>query len=244
MKNVFTLALLSFAMIGCTHSVLLPGSFRQNPSVGGKLWAGHVNAGFQSTVELEVFDNIKTNPPIRSAPGDSGFIQALIPVIPFIDVNLGVLEKVDIYYTSAVGVRWMFYGEPKKQDWKATLFAGSIINNASSKHDDGASEAETKIDGVEYGFSVGKQVSEKALLYFTYGNQLGDADTKVTQTTRIFKYEDKFQHSIFTLGLRVGEEFFFNGEVSQSQTHWKTTDVGSDRDTSTTYLASIGYIWN
>ena len=90
-------------------------------------------------------------------------------VIPFVDINLGVLEKVDIYYTSAFGARWMFYGEPKEQDWKATVFAGSIVNNASSKRDNGASEAETKIDGIEYGFSVGKQVSEKALLYFTYG---------------------------------------------------------------------------
>ncbi len=243
MKNILIITFLSICLISCSHSVILPGSFRQSPIVGGKLWSGHINTGFQSTVELQIFDDIKTNPPLRSSPADSGFIEALVPILPFLDVNLGILSAVDIYYTSALGARWMFYGEPTAEAWKATVFAGSIINNSKTKEDDGTSEAETKIGGIEYGFSVGRQVSQKTLIYFTFGNQVADAKTTVKQPTQTFKYDDKFEHTILTLGLHVGETFFFNGEVSHSQTLWKTDDVGNDKSTSTTYLASLGYMW-
>lgn len=199
----------------------------------------------ESTLAIDVFDDITTNPPDRDTTTTESLISAALLFIPDFDVSVGIFSNIDLYYTGAIGARWMYWGQPDKDGWKSTLFAG-VINrtNSSEKHTAaGRFDADTKSSGMEYGVSVGYAFSKSNLLYFTVGQQNGDAKTDITQPSQTFKYSDKFEHLIASLGWSVGETWYFNSELGTTQTKWKFDEGGSDTLSDVAWSFGVGYRW-
>jgi hypothetical protein len=233
---------LSLFFLGCSHSVILPGSFQQRPEVGGRLLGGSASLGLQRTNEIEIFDDITTNPPTRFTTNGVGLVEVFLPIIPSSSLNLGLTSFMDLYYTSAVGARFQVLGLSGQPGWKSTIFAGGLVNSGSDTTN-GTTTANTKITGTEYGFSIGYGFSKSDLIYITAGMQDGDAKTEIIQTAQTFNYDDNFEHSILTLGATLGENFFINTEISVTKTKWETLANGSETTDKTGGLVSLGFRW-
>lgn len=236
---------LSLQFIACSHMVFLPGSFQQQPVVAGRLGGGEVKLAAESTLAIDIFDDITSNPPDRDAETNESLISAALLLIPAMDVSVGLFPYIDVYYTGAAGVRWMFWGQPDKDGWRSTVFTGVVGRTDSSSKDTAAGhfEADTDSTGMEYGFSVGYAFNRGNLLYLTVGRQDGKAKTDITQPTQTFAYSDKFEHSIATLGWSVGETWYFNSEMGTTHTKWKFDEGGSDTFEDVAWSFGVGYRW-
>ena len=104
--------------------------------------------------------------------------------------------------------------------------------------------AKTKLDGLEYGFSVGRHFGDSNLIYFTLGKTTGNSKTTITQPTNVYKYSDDFEHTIASLGANVGQKWYFWAEISATETKWKTKDAGSNTQTNSSYLLGLGFRFN
>lgn len=244
MKYFLGSILACLAVAGCSHSVVLPGSLQQWPEVAGRLGGGDFNLGLEQTIEFEIFIDITTNPPVRSTANGVGLFEAVMPVLPSGSFSLGILSNVDFYATGAYGARWMFWGTPREDGWRSTVFVGAISGSESSSSLSGGTiTAETKLDGTEYGFSVGKLISKKFLVYGTLGQQKGQGKTTIVQPTQTFKYNDDYEHSLLTMGTTIGEKAYFLVEVSAFETKWKPATGLSMKDSGTSYLFGGGFKW-
>jgi hypothetical protein len=238
----FFLCALTTLFLGCSHSVILPGSFQQRPEVGGRFLGGSSTLGIQRTIEVEIFDDITANPPTRFTTNGIGLVEVILPAIPSTSLNLGLTSFMDVYYTNALGARFQILGMPDQPGWKSTIFAGGLVNSGSETTN-GSVIANTKISGTEYGLSFGYAFSKSDMVYITAGMQDGDAKTEIVQTTQTFNYDDTFEHSILTLGASTGENFFINTEISVTKTKWKTKTEGSETTDKTGGLVSLGFRW-
>ncbi len=237
------LALLSLVFLSaCSHSVILPGSFQQRPEVAGRSLGGSASIALQKTVAVEIFSDISSNPPTRDDGIDLELIEVVMPALPALDLNFGVLEKLDLYFSSGAGLRWMWMGEPKSEGWKSTIFGG-VVSPSETESTSGTAGAETKIQGVEYGLSVGKALNKSALVYLTVGKQSCDAKTTINQTGQIFRYADKFEHQMYTFGLSYGELAYVMLEASLVETKWKTEEAGTDTESNNSWLLGLGLRW-
>lgn len=240
-KSLLVLAALSLA--ACSHSVYLPGSHRQRPDVAGKGGGVELGFGVQQLVSVEVFDDITTNPPTRTDGMGVELVELVFPVLPFFDINIGAMEKLDFYYTSGLGLRYLWLGEPGKEGWKSTVWGGAHYSGNEKSYDEGTSTATTEVDGMEYGLSFGKDFGQHRLLYVTVGRTAGKAKTKIVQTANTFNYSDDFEHTIATLGASLGQQWYFWAEMSATQTKWMTDDAGSNTQDNTSFLIGTGYRW-
>lgn len=232
----------SLILAACSHNVIMPGSLRQKPEVAGRWGGGEVAYGVHRNVEVEVFNDITANPPTRTDGSTLSFIQLVFPVLPYFDVGLGLFERLDVYYNSGLGLRYMWLGDSKSEGWKSTVFGG-VISGGSSTENEGATKAETILSGMEYGFSVGQNFGKSNLVYITLGQQKGDGKSTITQTAQTFKYSDDFEHTLLSLGATTGEQWYFWAEISGTETKWKTSDAGTNTETNTGYMLGGGYRW-
>lgn len=228
----------------CNHTVILPGSMQQRPIVGGKWLGGDINVSLERTVEVEIFDDITTNPPQRNTGASLSIVEWALPVLPSLGANLGLTETVDVYATGSYGFKWMFWGDPKANGWKATTFLGLVNSKQETvENSTGPTDASTDMEGYEFGFSVGHAFSNANLLYVTIGQQRADAETTIRQTAQQFEYDDKFEHTIATLGWVLGEKLYFNVEVSSVQTKWMFDEGGSNTTNNGSFLIGAGGKW-
>lgn len=244
--KLFLFIIIAMSLIGCSHSVLLPGSYRQKPKTAEKQWGGEVNFGFQQTVEVEVFDDYKADPPVRTDGSAISILDVVMPVLPFFDVNLGILKDLDVYYTSGLGLRYQWLGDAKSTGWNSTVFVGGAgfgTGSNSKTEDDAGYSAETKTAGLEYGISAGYYWTGTNGLYLTYGMTDGKSKTDITHPTKTFEYNDKFEHSMVSLGGTYGETWYFWLEVSSITTKWKFDEGGSNTQENSGFLIGTGYRW-
>jgi len=243
MKPFLFLILMSF-LIGCSHSVILPGSYRQKPKSAEKQWGGEVGLGIQEMVSVEVFNDITTDPPQRTDGVDLDLLEIAIPILPFIDLSLGVFNNLDVYYTSGLGLRYQWLGDSKSTGWNAAVFAGAAGYGAQSDSENsGTTSADTEISGVEYGLSFGHYWTANNGLYLSVGTTDGKAKTKITQPTKIFKYDDQFDHTIISLGGTYGEKWYLWLEMSSISTKWKFDEGGSNTQDNSSFLVGTGVHW-
>lgn len=241
MKHLFVL--LAFFTFGCSHSVYLPGSHRQKPEVSGLTGSGNIAFGVQQLVSVEVFNDITTDPPSRTDGISSDLVEVILPVFPFVDLNVGIFQRLEFYYSTGLGLRYLWLGEPGKEGWKSTLYGGLHSTGQSRSYEEGASSASTKLDAKEYGISIGRNFGGHRLLYVSLGKTDGNAKTKIQQPTKAFNYKDDFEHSIASLGTSLGERWFFWAEISATQTKWITDDSGSNTQDNSSFLIGTGYRW-
>ncbi|MFN9067547.1 MAG: hypothetical protein ACK5V3_09980, partial [Bdellovibrionales bacterium] len=201
---------------------------------------GDVAVGLNPYVSVEVFDNITTNPPTRTDGINSDLAQVALAILPFVDVNLGLMERLDLYYTTGLGLRYQWLGEIGKEGWKSTLWGGLNALNINADDTEGTTTAKSKVDGFEYGLSFGRDFGNHSLIYVTVGKTTGGAKTTITQPANVFKYSDDFEHTILSLGANVGHKWYFWAEASATETRWKTKDAGSSTQTNSSYLIGIG----
>lgn len=237
------LLLLLLGLTACNHTVKLPGSFQQRPEVGGRLGGGDFNLSLERMTAVEIFDDITSNPPVRAQGTNDSLSDIIFPVLPSLNLNIGLLSYLDVYYNGNVGLKYMFLGQPNKEGWKSTLFAGVMNQEDSTEYGSGANKAVTKSTGFEYGISVGKSIGKSSLAYLTLGQIQADAKTDITQPSLQFKYNDKFEHRIATLGITAGEKFYFNAEISHSNTVWHFDEGGEDEVNATSWLLGGGFRW-
>lgn len=240
----FLFILLASLLVGCSHSVILPGSYRQKPKASEKLWSGEFSFGVQQTVEIEVFNDYTVNPPTRTDGVNDGLAETLFPVLPFVDLSLGILKDLDIYYTSGLGLRYQWLGDAKSTGWNGTVFAGaSSAGNGSETQNSGGASAKTDLSGVEYGISVGHYWTANNGLYLSVGTTDGKAKTKITQPANTFEYDDKYDHTIVSLGGTYGDKWYLWLEMSSVTTKWKFDEGGSSDQSNSSWLAGAGVRW-
>lgn len=237
----FLFIIFASLLVGCSHSVILPGSYRQRPKTIEKQWGGEVSFGAQQTVEVEIFDDITTDPPSRTDGTELGFSKFIFPVLPFVDLNFGILKKLDVYYASGLGIRYQWLGDEKSIGWNATVFAGAAgVSSSTSSQDSSGASAKTKLSGVEYGISFGHYWTSLNGLYVSYGTTDGKSNTKITQTTKSFEYDDKYEHTILSLGGTYGNPWYLWLEMSKVKTKWKFDEGGSDTQDNNSFILGTG----
>lgn len=235
----------TLAVSACSHSVILPGSLNQTPAVAGRLGKGQINIALEKTVEVEVFSDYTSNPPIRTDAANPTLFEALLPVLPTLNGSLGLLENIDLYYTGSTGLRWMFWKQDGSDFWRATLFAGVVGQGNTSSSQTSSSctpecRAVTRFDGAEFGFSIGRNLEDNRLLYLTYGQQRMGGETKITQPGRTFNYDDRFEHQILSVGISYGDKVFFTVELGLTSTTIRFDEGGSESHSSGTGLLALG----
>lgn len=233
---------------GCALTVLFPGSLNQRPDVSGKLLGGDVSVGLENFVEVTVFDDITTTPPSRIPAGggaSSPTLKTVFPYLPVVNYNLGLFSMLDIYHTGHYGAKFQFLGQKNKEGWKASIFTGYGTNSSSISKvscTGGNCSGEVKLNGFEYGLSIGHGFNSSSLVYLTAGQQKGDAKSKITQPTMVYEYDEKYEHTIVSLGLEFGEQFYFNPEISTTTNSWIMATTTSKK-TATTGVVAVGYKW-
>ncbi len=228
-------------LVGCSHVVRFPGSMNQRPQIAGRTLGGNIEFALNGATEVVVFSDYTANPPVRKG---SGSIEPHLGVGGGIFAGLGLVESLDVYYTNALGLRWLFYGDPNGKEWRATVFGGSVGRTEESSTNSGSNtyKARTVLNGWEYGVSVGRYVEEQLLLYFTVGTQTGSGKTTVSQPSQSFDYDDRFDHLVGTMGLQVesiNKSFYFLAEVSTTKTTW----AGTDGNAAGSGLLGLGFKW-
>lgn len=232
----------------CALTVLFPGSLNQRPDVSGKTLGGDVSLGLENFVEVTVFEDITSNPPLRvpaSGGGSSPTLKTVLPYLPVVNYNLGILSMMDIYYTGHYGVKAQFLGHRNKEGWKASVFGGYGTNSSSISKvtcTGGDCSGDVKLNGFEYGLSIGHGFNSSSVAYLTAGQQKGDAQSKITQPNQIFEYNDKYDHSVISLGFEFGENLYFNPEICYTTNSW-VTDTTTFKKTATTGIVALGYKW-
>lgn len=231
MKFLNIIVLLFLLNLGCASVVRLPSSTGQTPMVGGRLWGGRAGLDLSSSVPVTIINDMTANPPVRNSIdiGSDPNLIADIFGINFIagtglDLTLGIYETVDIYFTRNVGLRWMWMGDPKGLGWRSTFFAGPTYwseSNSISSSTSPESKSETKVNGIEFGLSVGNQIDEKTLIYLTLASRGGKASTTVTNSSGAFSFDDSYLHYISSLGFVIGNEGFLKFELSGDYIEWK-----------------------
>lgn len=233
---------------GCALTVLFPGSFNQRPDVTGKTLGGDINVGLENFMEITVFEDITSAPPARTPAAGLGAtptLKTVLPYLPVVNYNLGIIPQIDIYHTGHYGIKAQFLGQRNKEGWKGSVFAGYGTQNSSISQvscTGGSCSGEVKLKGFEYGLSIGKGFSSTAVMYLTAGQQKGDAQSKIIQPTQTFEYDEKYEHSIVSLGFEFGEQFYFNPEISYSTNSWIMSTTTSKK-TATTGVVALGYKW-
>lgn len=240
----FLFIILASLLVGCSHFVILPGSYLQKPKSAEKQWGGEVGVGAQKMIGVEVFDDITTDPPQRTDGISLGLVEIFLPILPYFDFSLGLLKNLDFYYTSGLGLRYQWLGDSKSTGWNSTLFAGAAgYGTSTDSETSGGSSADTKLSGLEYGISFGHYWTSYNGVYMTVGTTDGQADTKITQPTKSFKYKDKFDHTIMSLGGTIGENWYLWLEISSVLTKWKFEEGNSSDQDNTSWLIGTGYRW-
>lgn len=213
-----------------------------------KTLGGDISIGLENFMEVTVFEDITSNPPLRTPAagmGSAPTLKTLFPSLPVVNYNLGIVPLFDIYYTGHYGVKAQFLGQKNKEGWKASVFAGYGTNTSSISKvtcTGGECSGEVKLKGFEYGFSTGYGFSTASVAYLTAGQQKGDAQSKIVQPTQTFSYDDRYEHTIVSLGLEFGEQFYFNPEISYTTNSWIMTNSTSKK-TATTGVVAVGYKW-
>ena len=109
MKWILLLA--SLFSIGCASVVHLPASTGQAPVVGGRFLGGQAGLDLTNSVPVTTINDTTTNPPTRDrimvGAGDVGgvFTETLGGSGSAFNFGLGLMERVDVYFTRNIGVR-------------------------------------------------------------------------------------------------------------------------------------------
>jgi hypothetical protein len=232
----FLLLPLLATLVGCAHTVYLPGSLNQAPKVTGRLLGGRAGIQAYSQVKVDVVKSPTATPPDRSQfdVGTSSMFGLDT------DVSIGLLEHLDLYFTSGLGLRWMVLGDPNTVGWKSTLFVGGLASGTKywTDYNSGAVRAETVLKYSEYGFSIGKQIDSSNLFYASLGNQSGTGETSVVQGTNTYEYKDNYTHTVASLGVLTGYPWYFNAEIAHTFSNWENT-----KGDLTTWAVGTGYAW-
>lgn len=234
---------------GCALTVLFPGSLNQRPDVAGKTLGGDISIGLENFMEVTVFEDITSTPPLRTPPAGTGAaptLKTVFPYLPVVNYNLGVIPWMNIYYTGGhYGVKTQFLGARGQEGWKASVFAGYGTNNSSMSQvtcTGGNCSGEVKLKGLEYGLSIGHGFGKAAVVYITAGQQAGDAKSKIVQPSQTYEYNEKYEHRLISFGVEFGEQLYFNPEISHASNSWKL-DTSTSTKTATTGMVSVGYKW-
>lgn len=247
MKKLLLIALSLSTLAACQHTVFLPGSLRQRPDVANVAWDGNIAFGMRKAAAVGVFDDLGSNPPVRATDPEAE-VATLVP-FPYVDVEIAFVKDVEVYYNTGFGVKWLFLGNHGEQGWRAAVFGGVPNDpwNGGSSNDDcdaNCDKARTEFNGSELGLTFGRQVSDSVLLYVTVGKQQGKAKTVIEQTGgTTFTYNDDFEHSVASLGIAAGNEWFFTAELSAHTTTWKKEEGGEYDLKGTAYVLGGGYRW-
>lgn len=63
---------------------------------------GSATLGLQRTVEIEIFDDITTNPPTRFTTNGVGLVEVILPIIPSSSLNLGLMgDNIEVHHPTA-----------------------------------------------------------------------------------------------------------------------------------------------
>lgn len=236
MKQIFNLCsvLILLTLANCASVIRLPSSTGQIPEVSGGFLSGRTGASIGRQIPVSIINDITTNPVTRSdisVGADRNVVgQALgVDYIAGIktDLNLGLLEKLDVYYTDSLGLRFQLFGDPGQTGWRATAFAGYFDSSQiNSVEDSIVHEANTSLGGYEYGFSFGYRRSEKSLLYLTTASRGGQAKVAINQNhVNTETYHDQFEHYLATLGLLYGQRWYVKAELGANYILWRGSDA-------------------
>ncbi|MCB0377196.1 MAG: hypothetical protein KDD33_01760 [Bdellovibrionales bacterium] len=248
---------LALLLTHCASVVRLPTSTGQTPVVGGGFLGGKIGLDISRSIPVTVINDVTTNPPTRNAikvGQDDNVIGDVTGIDAFagsrFELSLGLLQRLDIYYTGALGARFMVFGKNGEKGWKGTVFAGAsgYGQTDSTGSDPNVTSTQTQMSATEYGFSVGRRFDDPFMLYLTLASRGGKADIKVTSnSTETGSYKDEFDHYIGSFGLLFGESFFGKVEVSGNYIEWRGQDNSNNtlKDSSTEFgaTAGFGYMW-
>lgn len=248
--KMIILILSCLLLANCATVIRLPSSTGQTPVVGGELGKGKVGIDLSASIPITIINDITTTPPTRNTVRvgeDDNLIGSAIGIDAIggsrTELSIGLLERMDIYYTGAFGVRYMIFGQPQGLGWRATLFGGMVSYGETDSSDSNTISANTKISAYEFGTSIGKQWHENRLVYLTLASRGGDADITVDNNgTTTGDYQDEFDHYMATVGLLFGQSWFLKVEVSANHIEWRgeTNSGGTISDSNVEYGTTVG----
>lgn len=215
--------------VGCSSVARLPSTTGQAPIGGGGFLSGRVGLDLANAIPVKTVDDITTNPPTRTTIGvghddlfDDVFFTNTFAGTGF-DAGLGLLKRLDVYYTRNPGLRFLAIGDPEGEGWKTSVFVGYFSTDQDETFN--ISNVKTKLTGLEYGVSIGKQFKKSALAYLTLASRGGDAEITIVQTgIGQFQYDDEYDHYIASLGIILGDKVYFKAEVSGNYIDWQGTN--------------------
>lgn len=250
------LSILLLLGTGCASVARLPSSTGQAPVVGGKSLAGRFGLDLKNTVPVTTINDTATNPPTRREiiVGRDNTVFDLFGITLFsgtsFDAALGIIERLDLYFTNNLGLRFMFWGDPKAEGWRSTFFVGSFNSEATETTtvSTNTNSVKTNLKGIEYGVSVGNKFSDMGLAYFTLASRGGDARITVNQNGTLFSYDDQFEHYLGTFGFMYGKSWYLKLEATANHIDWEgtssvTNQKMSDSGTEFGGTLGFGYIW-
>ena len=249
---IMILFLAEMFMSGCASVARLPISTGQVPEVSGELWSGRVGLDLSSSVPVTTVNDITSSPPTRDSigVGEEDPLDEIVGVSAFagtrMDVALGLLRRLDIYFTGAFGARYMLLGEPGKTGWRSTLFVGYYSVGSGNSTVIGSDEfaSNTNMTGFEFGGSIGNRMDELSLAYVTLASRGGDARIRVVRNgVEQQVYEDTFDHYLMTFGFMFGQKWYLKVEASANFVSWKGPDNSGNtiEDDGTGFGGTLGF---
>ena len=258
--RILMISVFLLSLTGCASVIYMPTSTGQRPESRGKLWGGRVGLDLRNATSVTIIDDISTNPVTRNSievGSDEDIVGESVGLGLFagsnLDLNLGLLERLDIYYVQAFGARYMFLGKTGELGWRATGFFGGYNSTQTASAVFGTTKAaRVGTKGYEYGVSGGYRWKDNAMVYLTIADRSGDAEIIVYETNTGVnveqeRYNDEYDHYIASVGVVLGTSWYLNLEVSANMIEWRGQNSAgngiSDSATEGAFSIGGGYQW-
>lgn len=229
--------------VGCTsHVIRFRGTHFATPVTGEHSWSGQISGVTAAPVEVILVDDIKTNPPTRSAvtvDTDVGFESLLMVMYIGANFQLTTFKSLDIIFEDDLPMlKWQFLNHGAKSGkWVASLQAGAGSRRQITT--DTPAQATSTIKTTAGGISIGYLRSD-VIPYFSYVNETYDVTTDITNSSGSFgPYSDKGTHEAYALGVtKNGNGFLWGAEYTYTIVKW---DRGTGKDEAVGF--KVGYGW-
>jgi hypothetical protein len=256
MKTLLILSMILLTTAGCATKFYLPGNRFITPESSGGLWKGEVKLGALGVTDVNIANDMTSTSPNLTPAMNKNSTMSL-------GGQLGLHERLDFYLNSVMGgpnyagVKVQLLGDAattaKADNFSLALVGGGAFSNTrlTASNGDIQGESTLKYSGWEAMVLLGYRPSDSFLLYAGPFQSVVNADVAIKRTqggttTVTGEPDGNGEMRGITGGLRFGQNFFLNLEVTATETVWtreQPSRLATDKFSDTAFGAAIGGAW-
>lgn len=259
MSKSLYIALSTCFLMGCASTkFFIPANRFMIPETGGGLGLGEASGGGVGVIGVEITPNMNVASPDTTPELSKNSALST-------GLQLGLFSFIDLYYNVAVGapaaagLKIQLLGDPKRTakagNFSLAVAGGGVFGDSKQTSSSTSSKASSELDfkGWEGMALIGYRPSDIVLFYAGPFQTHVEADIKISRTilssgVTTVTSEPNGEGDVkgVTVGMRIGYHFFFNLEVSKTETVWtrnEPTILASEKFENVALGISLGGAW-